>query len=99
MGASSIAIDRVRNELLAASGKASTKDLQFPVGEVTLEFQVGFTKEGGLDGGVNIHILEIGASGKYAKESVQKVTVVLRPPVDANGNPISVSDTAVKKPK
>lgn len=84
------AIDRVRRELADAVANAAGEDIHFPVGQVTLEFQVGLTRSASGSAGVNVWVVELGTEGEYAKESVQTVTVVLEPPVSADGRPVRV---------
>jgi hypothetical protein len=84
-------IAAVRAELAQAVQQGAGEDIQFPVGEVTLQFQVGVTRSAEGTAGVNVWVLELGGTGTYARESVQAVTVVLQPPVDPDGNPVKVS--------
>ncbi|MFC8350351.1 trypco2 family protein [Streptomyces sp. NPDC057280] len=91
------AVETIRDELrLAIAGAAS--DIQFPVGQVTLEFQVGLKKTAEADGKVKVWVLQFGAGGKVEHDAVQKVTIVLEPPVDTNGDPIKVSSGSQSKP-
>jgi hypothetical protein len=92
------AIEAVRAELRRAVVQGEDQDIQFSVGEVQLEFQVGVTREGTVDGKFNVWVLELGAGGSYAKESVQTVTLTLEPPVDAQGQPIKVRRRSAVKP-
>lgn len=92
------AIARVREELAQAVEEGAGADIQFPVGQVTLEFQVGLTKTDGGHGGVKLWVLELGASREYADESVQTISIVLGPPVDGTGNPIKVSAASEEMP-
>lgn len=91
------AVETIRDELrLAMAGAAS--DIQFPVGQVTLEFQVGMKKSAEANGKVKVWVLQIGAGGKVEHDAVQKVTVVLDSPVDAHGHPIKVASGSQSKP-
>ena len=92
------AIDRVREELAAAVANGAGADIQFPVGEITLDFQVGLTKSTDGSGKINLYVLELGGRREYAHDTIQTVTVVLGPPVDASGDPIKVSGTAEEMP-
>jgi hypothetical protein len=92
------AIEAVRAELRRAVAQGEDQDIQFPVGELQLEFQVGVTREGTVDGKLRVWVLEFGAGGSYAKESVQTVTLTLEPPVDAQGQPIKVRRRSAVKP-
>jgi hypothetical protein len=91
-------VQALRAELARASALAVGSDVQFPVGQVTLEFQVGVTRSAEASGGVRFWVLELGASAGLASESVQKVTIVLEPPVDAAGRPIKVGSGSAEKP-
>lgn len=91
-------VQALRAELARASEQAVDADVQFPVGQVTLEFHVGVTRSAEARGGVRFWVLELGGSGGIAAESVQKVTIVLDPPVDRDGRPIKVSAGSGDKP-
>ncbi|MEV0565218.1 trypco2 family protein [Dactylosporangium sp. NPDC050588] len=91
-------LDQIRRELSEAALAAQGADVQFPVGQVTLELQVGVTRSGEANAGVNVWVLGLGASGQYSKESVHTITVVLDPPVDAQGRPIKVAAAATARP-
>lgn len=91
-------IEQVRAELAAATAARPAGAAEFPVESVSMTFQVGVTKEAGTNAGIKVWVLEAGASGKYAQESVQTVTVELGAPVDRYGNPISVSGRSTGLP-
>lgn len=91
-------VQALRAELARASELATDQAVQFPVGQITLEFQVGVTRNAEANGGIRFWVLELGASAGVAKESVQTVTIVLEPPVDAHGMPIKVSAQDAGKP-
>ena len=83
-------IDALRSELAAAVKKAQGQEIQFPIGSVQLEFQVGVTWDAEAKGGVKFWVLELGASGSYANKSVQKVTLNLEAPVNEKGESVKV---------
>lgn len=91
-------IDALRSELAAAVEKAKGQTVQFPIGSVQLEFQVGVTWDAEAKGGVKFWVLELGASGSYTNESVQKVTLNLEAPLDAEGRPVKVTRHLQQKP-
>src|SRR5205807_274682 len=91
-------IDALRSELATAAKKAQEQEIQFPISSIQLEFQVGVTRDMEATGGVKFWVLELGASGSYANESVQKVTLNLEAPVDAEGRPLKVSRRLQQKP-
>jgi len=85
-------IDALRSELAVAVKKAQGQEIQFPIGSVQLEFQVGVTWDSEAKGGVKFWVLELGASGSYANESVQKVTINFEAPLDTEGRTVKVTD-------
>lgn len=91
-------IDALRSELVAAVKKAQGQEIQFPIGSVQLEFQVGVTWDAEAKAGVRFWVLELGASGSYANESVQKVTLNLEAPVDLEGRAVKVTRLLQQKP-
>jgi len=91
-------IDALRSELVAAVKKAQGQEIQFPIGSVQLEFQVGVTWDTEAKAGVRFWVLELGASGSYANESVQKVTLNLEAPVDLEGRAVKVTRLLQQKP-
>ncbi len=86
-------IDALRSELAAAVKKAQGQEIQFPIASVQLEFQVGVTRDAEAKAGVRFYVLELGASGSYANESVQKVTLNLEAPVNEQGEQVKVART------
>jgi hypothetical protein len=84
------AIAAVRSELSEAVAIAETEDIQFPVDNVTLEFQVAVTRDVHADGKLKVWVLEFGAGGGYEAESVHKVVLSLGPPVNPQGETIAV---------
>ena len=88
----------MRSELGDAVAKAQGQDIQFPVGSVHLEFQVGVTREVTGDGKVRFWVVELGAGGTHGSESLHKVTVELEPPVDRYGRPLQVAQQSDVKP-
>jgi hypothetical protein len=88
----------LRDELARAAVAAADADVQFPVGPVTVQFQVGITRSGGGKAGINFWVLGMEGTGSYDRESVHTVTVVLDPPVDAQGRRIKVGSDWERKP-
>ncbi|SRR5258708_5297489 len=91
-------IDALRSELAVAVKKAQGQEIQFPIGSVQPEFQVGVTWDAEARAGVKFWVLELGASGNYANETVQKVTLSLEAPVDAEGRAVKVTRRLQQKP-
>ena len=79
------AVDALRAELSEAMVRAADQKIQFPVGAIQLEFHIGITREAEGKAGLKVWVLELGGGGSYTRESVQKVTVSLEPPVTADG--------------
>lgn len=90
-------IAAVKDELAKSVRSAVNGEIQFPIGEVTLEFQIGITRSTDGKAGVNVWVLELGATGAFSRESVQTVTVQLLAPTDRDGNPIMVAAASSKK--
>ena len=86
------AIEQMKIELQKAIAAKGDGAIQFPVEGVEIELQVGITKEGGANGGIQLHVLTLGASGKYSKEAIQTVRLSLGAPVTASGKPVWVSE-------
>ena len=87
------AIEMLRTEVLAAQTQATGAAVHFPIQTLTVQLKVGLTKL--ADGKVGFKVpfvgAELGASGGLHQETTQTVTLVLGAPVNAQGNPISVS--------
>src|SRR5437016_6732312 len=83
-------IEALRAELSAAVAAGADQEIQFPVGSVQLEFQVGVTKDIDAKAGVQFWVIELGAESGYAQETIQKVVVNLEPPISREGHPIRI---------
>jgi hypothetical protein len=92
------AIEALHRELRVAVERAAEHDFHFPVGSVDLEFQVGITKSADAKAGVRVWVVELGAEGAIAKESLQRIRVTLEAPVDENGNPVMVGRNLQQRP-
>jgi hypothetical protein len=91
-------VSALRAQLADAVTAAKGQEIQFPVGEIQLEFQVGVTKDVNAKGGVNFHIFELGVGGDYSKESVQTVTIHLEAPVDDRGERVKIGEELPGEP-
>lgn len=91
-------VDALRSELVAAMTAGEGQPIQFPLGSVQLEVQVGITKETSGDGKVRLWVLELGAGGSYTHEVIQKLTITLQPPVDLQGRPVKVHRRLERNP-
>jgi hypothetical protein len=92
------AIASMRTELANAMAEGADEDIQFPVGPVQLEFHIGVTRNIEGRAGVNFWVVELGGTGSYVNESIQKVTVTLEPPVNRFGERLLVTRGADEKP-
>ena len=91
-------IDALRAELLQAIKKGLDADVQFPVGDIQLEFQVGVTRTADAKAGVRFFVVDASGGGSVASQSVQKVTIQLKAPVDRAGRPVKVASTSDQRP-
>jgi hypothetical protein len=92
------AIASLRAELAEAVEEGKNEDIQFPVDKIDLEFQVGVTRDVHGGGKLGFWVLELSAEGGYQAETIQKVTIGLGQPVDADGQPIKIRRTMKEKP-
>jgi hypothetical protein len=92
------AIASLRAELADAVEEAGNEDIKFPVAQIDLEFQVGVTRDVHGSGKLKFWVLELGASGGYEAETIQKITIGLGAPVDAGGEPIKIRRSMPDKP-
>jgi NTP-dependent ternary system trypsin peptidase co-occuring protein len=92
------AIEALHADLLIAAERATEHDFHFAIGSVDLEFQIGITKSADVKTGLRVWVVELGAGGAVAKESVQRIHVTLQAPVDENGNPVLVGRDLNRKP-
>lgn len=86
----SAALDALRAELADAAERSKTSDLQFPVEEVVLEFNVAVTKSVDGTAGIKFWVAELGTTASASKVSTQKVVVKLGSPMDRSGDPLLV---------
>lgn len=90
-------VQALREELEAAVAGFSSQEIQFQVGQVQLEFHVGVRREGGANSKARFWVLEVGTEGRYARESIQKVSLTLEP-LTKDGQPIRVSRSSAERP-
>jgi hypothetical protein len=88
------AIEMLRGEVLSAQTRAAGAPLQFPIQTLTIQLKVGLTKlaDGKMGFKVPFVGAEVGASVGLHQETTQTVTLVLGPPVDHEGRPVSVAE-------
>ncbi len=78
-------IRELRAELERARWAGESAELRFELGPVQLELEVALTHEAGGGGKVRFWVVEVGAEGKVASSSTQKVTLTLTPTLVAGG--------------
>jgi hypothetical protein len=88
------AIGRVRAELEDARARGEGEELQFRLGEVTLEFGVELKREGGGDVGIKLWVVSVGAKGGVSSANTNKVTVKMVPQVKSGAEWVDVRVTA-----
>lgn len=91
-------VSTLRAEIIEAVTNSTESGIHFPIGQITLEFHVGVTRERDGKGGIRAWVIELGGGGKYAKEEIHTVTVTLDAPVDDNGEQVKVHRTFAAKP-
>jgi len=69
----------LRSELAQAVDAAQGEDLQFTLGPVELEFQLGVTNEGGGDAGIRFWVVSLGAKGSHANQQTHRMKLTLTP--------------------
>ena len=90
-------IEALRDELEAAMARSDGRKLQFVIGPVQVEFHVTVRREAGGGAKARFWVLEAGAEGKYALETIQKVSLTMEP-VTADGSPVRVERGAKERP-
>ena len=73
------AIRELRSQLESAINAGEGESLQFESTEVKLELKVGLTKSGEGSGGINFQVLSLGGKRSYATESLQTISLCLKP--------------------
>jgi hypothetical protein len=79
------AIAQVRAELAQAIEEGRDSPVRFRAGPVELEFQVAVSRVKGVDGGIRVSVISLGAKGERGTTETNRVKVSLTP-VDAAGN-------------
>jgi len=86
------AIDQVRAELEQAVKNGQQSPVAFRAGPVELEFEVAFTRAGGVNGGFQLSVLSFGAKHEKSVGATHRVKVALTP-ADRDGRDILIGDT------
>lgn len=89
------AIEALREDLTKAS-KAGGDGVKFPVTSVTVELNVVATKSKNGKAGFKVPWVNVELGGEMAKSNqiTNTLTIVLGPPVDAQGNQVRVGETS-----
>jgi Trypsin-co-occurring domain 2 len=86
------AIDQVRVELEQAIKDGEHSEVAFRAGPVELEFEVAFTRNGGISGGFQLSVLSFGAKRERSSTATHTVKVALTP-TDRQGRDKLIGDT------
>ena len=86
------AIGQVRAELEQAIKDGEASPVAFRAGPVELEFEVAFTRTGGVKGGFQLSVLSFGANREKSAGTTHRVKVVLTP-ADREGGDMLIGDT------
>lgn len=89
------AIGQVRGELERAIEEGSQSAVAFRAGPVELEFEVAFTRTGGVQGGFQLSVLSLGAQRGRSAAATNTVKVTLTP-VDRQGRDKLIGDTGAR---
>jgi hypothetical protein len=84
------AIQQLRAQLVKAVEEGEGEELRFGLEAIELELQVAVTKEAGGKAGFKLCVFNAEGEGKVARESLQKVKLVLKPE-DKEGRKTMVS--------
>ena len=89
------AIGQVRAELEQAIKDGENSAVAFRAGPVELEFEVAFTRTGGVDGGLRLSVLSLGAKRERSSAATHRVKVELTP-VDRQGKDKLIGDVGTR---
>ena len=89
------AIGQVRAELEQAIKDGEDSPVAFRAGPVEMEFEVAFTRTGGVSGGFQLSVLSFGAKGEKSTASTHRVKVALTP-ADREGRDVLIGDTGTR---
>lgn len=89
------AIDQVRAELEQAIINGQGSPVAFRAGPVELEFEVAFTRTGGVNGGFQLSVLSFGAKREKSSGATHRVKVSLTP-AGRDGRDMLIGDTGLR---
>lgn len=72
-------IQMLRAELGVAVAAGEGEDLQFALGPVELEFELGITTEGSGEAGIRFWVVTLGADGSRSWERTHRIKLTLTP--------------------
>ncbi len=81
------AIDELRRELSSALERGRGEAVQFELGPVTMEFEVGITKTVEGKAGAQFWVVSLGGSGSREASSTHRITMELNPVIDGRARP------------
>lgn len=84
-------IEALRAELAEAASKGHDAEIRFRFSTITLDFHVGVTRDVGANAGVKFWVVELGGSGSYATETIQRVSVTIEP-IRSDGRKLDLTD-------
>ncbi len=90
------AIGQVRSELEKAITDGAQSAVAFRAGPVDLEFEVAFTRTGGVQGGFQLSVLSLGAKRERSSTATHTVKVSLTP-VDREGRDKLIGDVGKRE--
>jgi Trypsin-co-occurring domain 2 len=73
------AVRALRSELERAMESAAGQRVKFEAMDIRMDFQVGVKRTAEGKGGLKFWVLELGGGGSYGKETVQTVSLSLKP--------------------
>lgn len=81
------AIDELRRELSSALERGRGQAVQFELGPVTMEFEVGVTKAAGGKARAQFWVVSLGGSASREASRTHRITMELKPVIDGQVNP------------
>lgn len=79
-------VQGLRAELARAMTEGEDQQIQFQAKSIEMEFQVGVQKKADGKAGLRFWVLELGGSGSYATESIQRIRLSLEPALAGGGS-------------
>jgi hypothetical protein len=88
-------IAALREELETAQRESDGSALRFGVGPIELDLELTTSREAGGEGGIKFYVITLGASGKRATGTTQRVKLQLTPKGEDN-RPLEVAEDRLK---